>query len=98
MISILRALSYNDPTIALCAHSPVLLSKVQSPPDPLHKPKALLRVRERAQKVAAIFGATSLETLGHTTDKFMHMMPNSAPKTASEWGEPASREWHTRIM
>ena len=76
----------------------LILSKVQSPPDPLHKPKALLRVRERAQKVPAIFGATSLETLGHTTDEFMHIMPNGAPRTASEWGEPASREWHTRII
>ena len=70
-------------------------------PDSIPKPSAkstAARVRERAQKVPAIFGATSLETLGHTTDEFMHMMPNSAPRTASEWGEPASREWHTRII
>ena len=95
MISILRALSYNDPTIA---HSPPLIqSAITTGPSTQAKSTAA-RVRERAQKVPAIFGATSLETLGHTTDEFMHMMPNGAPRTASEWGEPASREWHTRII
>jgi len=83
------------PTIA---HSPPLVqSAITTGPSTQAKITAA-RVRERAQKVPAIFGAISLETLGHTTDEFMHMMPNSAPRTASEWGEPASREWHTRIM